>query len=109
MNIREIIELDDEKLVKMVQDENDILAFETLVKRYQNMVYNVCFRFMADQQDAFDCAQDSFIRVYENIKAFKHLSSFKTWLYRIAVNICKNRLQSLGYRRRKKTGFIEDK
>ena len=109
MNIQEINELDDEKLVKMVQDGNDMLAFEILVRRYQNMLYNICFRFMTDRQDAFDCAQDSFIRAYENIRTFRHLSSFKTWLYRIAVNVCKNRLRSCQYRTRKKTVYIEDK
>ncbi len=76
-------------------------AFEVLVRRYQNMVYNICFRFTGEAHEAFDCAQDTFIKVYQNIKSFKHLSSFKTWIYRVTVNICKNRVLSRQYRMRK--------
>ncbi|MCM8805377.1 MAG: sigma-70 family RNA polymerase sigma factor [Candidatus Omnitrophica bacterium] len=101
--------MDDEILVKKIQQENDMYAFEILVKRYQEKIYNICYRFMGDRQEAFDCAQDTFVKIYENIKSFKHLSSFSTWSYRIAVNTCKNRLSSWQYQRMKKTFSLGEK
>jgi len=101
--------MDDEILVKKIQRENDMYAFEILVKRYQEKIYNICYRFMGDRQEAFDCAQDTFVKIYENIKSFKHLSSFSTWSYRIAVNTCKNRLSSWQYQRMKKTFSLGEK
>lgn len=100
---------DDDSLVKMIQNENDMYAFEILVKRYQDMIYNVCFRFMGHRQEAFDCSQETFIKVYENIKSFKHLSSFKTWLYRIAANTCKNHLLSRQFKIHQRTDYISEK
>lgn len=108
-SISNISNLDDTCLVKLVQDKKDMIAFEILVKRYQDMVCNVCFRFMGQREEAFDCAQETFIKVYENIRKFKHLSSFKTWLYRIAVNTCKNRLASGQFKIYQKTDYINEK
>ena len=89
-------------------DEDDILitafcggqraAFDTLVTRHQNSVFNLCYRFMGDYEEANDLAQEVFIRVYRSVSKFRFQSSFSTWLYRIAVNCCKNRLKSLDYR-----------
>ncbi|MCM8759515.1 MAG: sigma-70 family RNA polymerase sigma factor [Candidatus Omnitrophica bacterium] len=109
MNKEDICHLDDTHLVKIVQDGNDIAAFEILVRRYQDMVYNICFRFMGQKEEALDCSQETFIKVYENIKRFKHLSSFRTWIYRIAVNTCKNHLSSRRFRNQQKTDYISEK
>lgn len=83
-------------------------AFEILVKRYQTRVYNICFRFMGDVHEAFDCAQDTFVKIYTCIRSFRHQSHFGTWAYRIAVNTCKNRLMSWEYRRTKKTRYFDN-
>lgn len=107
MNKKEI-NPDDEVLVKMIQENDDMYAMEILIKRYQNMVYNVCYNLTGNQQDALDCAQDTFVKLYENIKSFKQLSSFKTWIYTIAVNTCKNHLKSFRYRLLKKTISVEE-
>ncbi len=106
MDIQDTNTFGDEDLVKKVQHQNDMYAFEILVKRYQNKVYNICFRFMGDAHEAFDCAQDTFIKIYRGIRSFRHQSHFGTWVYRIAVNTCKNRLMSWEYRRTKKTGHL---
>jgi len=80
---------------------NDREAFNRLVLKYKDKVFNLCFRLTGDYDEANDCAQDVFIKVYGNIHNFKFQSAFSTWLYRITVNTCKNHLSSLNYRVRK--------
>lgn len=75
-------------------------AFSRLLSKYQDLVYNVCYRLLENPVDAEDCSQETFIKVYYGLKGFKFKSNFKTWLYRIAVNHCKNKLTSKEYRRR---------
>ena len=83
-------------------------AFDKLVVRYRNRVFNICYRFLGDYQDAEDTAQDIFLKVYRSLKQFKFRSSFYTWLYRIAVNTCKNRLKSQGRTRMKMRFTLSD-
>lgn len=75
-------------------------AFSRLLSKYKDLVYNVCYRLLEDPIDAEDCSQETFIKVYYGLKDFQFKSSFKTWLYRITVNTCKNKLTSKEYRRR---------
>ena len=67
-------------------------AFAAIVERHQRQVYHVCFRFAGNHADASDLAQDVFIRAYRGLRGFKGNASISTWLYRIAVNVCLNRL-----------------
>ncbi len=76
----------------------DERAFDSLVNRYKNRVFNICFRMIGDYEEANDSAQETFIKVFRALKGFRFESSFSTWLYRIAVNTCKNKLSSLKYR-----------
>jgi RNA polymerase sigma-70 factor (ECF subfamily) len=78
----------------------DIAAFDSLVLRHQERIMNLCFRMMGDHDDAKDCAQDTFIKVFRSLGGFRFESAFSTWLYRIAVNTCKNRLASSRERKR---------
>ena len=80
--------------------EGDLSAFDGLVLRYQDKVFRTCLRFLTDYDEAVDCAQDVFVRVYGSLGGFRKDSSFSTWLYRVAVNICKNKASSLQFRRR---------
>ena len=73
-------------------------AFDALILKYQKRVINLCYRMLGDYDEANDCAQDTFVKVYRSLKSFRFQSSFSTWLYRIAVNTCKNKLTSLKYR-----------
>jgi RNA polymerase sigma-70 factor (ECF subfamily) len=65
-------------------------AFEELVKHYQAPLYYLALRFVRDEQAAADLTQTTFLRVYQGLGGFRQRSSFKTWLYRIAINLCKN-------------------
>jgi RNA polymerase sigma-70 factor (ECF subfamily) len=73
-------------------------AFEPLVERHRRQVYHVCFRFVGNHDDASDLAQDVFVRAYRGLRGFKGKSAVGTWLYRIAVNVCLNRLSLKGVR-----------
>jgi RNA polymerase sigma-70 factor (ECF subfamily) len=92
---------DDGKLVKAFQ-AGDSHVFDQLVRRHQDKVFNVCFWILGDYQEAHDAAQDTFIKAYKGLTQFRAESAFFTWLFRIAVNTCKNRLASAEYRSRKK-------
>jgi RNA polymerase sigma-70 factor (ECF subfamily) len=66
-------------------------AFDVLVERHRKAVYQVCYRFAGNHEDASDLAQDVFLRAYRALGTFKGNSAFGTWLYRVAVNVCLNR------------------
>jgi RNA polymerase sigma-70 factor (ECF subfamily) len=76
---------EDAVLVDRAQ-EGDRDAFQTLVERYQEKVYSICYGKIGDEHDAKDVSQDVFIKVYRYIDGFNKNASFYTWLYRIAVN-----------------------
>jgi len=63
-------------------------AFEGLVFKYQDRIYNLCRHMLGEPHDADDAAQETFIKAYKNLKAFRPEASVYTWLYRIAVNTC---------------------
>ncbi len=66
----------------------DLSAFEKLVAIYFTSIVSVCYSVTGNAQDAEDCAQDSFLKAYQNIARYNATASFFTWLYRIAVNTC---------------------
>lgn len=78
-------------------------AFDKLVLRYQDRVFHMCLRFLADYDEANDSAQEVFVKVYVSLKRFRGDAAFSTWLYRIVVNTCKNKMKSFRYRFRSKT------
>ena len=69
-------------------------AFDVIVQRHQRHVYQLCYRFTGNHEDASDLAQDVFIRAFRGLHSFKGRSAFSTWLYRIGVNVCLNRAAS---------------
>jgi RNA polymerase sigma-70 factor (ECF subfamily) len=69
-------------------------AFDVIVERHRRAVYQVCYRFVNNHEDASDLAQDAFVRAWKGLKNFKGQSALSTWLYRIAVNVCLNRVSA---------------
>lgn len=67
-------------------------AFNVIVARHQRQVYQICFRFVRNHEDASDLAQDVFVRAFKGLKNFKGDSALSTWLYRVGVNCCLNRV-----------------
>lgn len=69
-------------------------AFDLIVERHRRHVYQLCYRFLGNHEDASDLAQEVFIRAYRGLKTFKGQSSLGTWLYRIGVNLCLNHVSA---------------
>ncbi len=90
-----VLEADDKVLVERFK-LGDETAFTELVLRYQRKVYMIIYGMISDHQEAKEKSQEVFLRVYRHLGSFEGTSSFYTWLYRIAVNICIDH-----YRRRK--------
>lgn len=67
-------------------------AFDIIVERHRRAVYQVCYRFVSNHEDASDLAQEVFLRAYRGLGRFKTESSLATWLYRIAVNASLSRV-----------------
>jgi RNA polymerase sigma-70 factor (ECF subfamily) len=81
----------DEELV-IASQRGDIKAFEILVLRYQRQIFSLIYQMTHNVEVVEDIGQDIFIAAFKAIKDFKARSSFFTWLYRIAINHCKNYL-----------------
>jgi RNA polymerase sigma-70 factor, ECF subfamily len=67
-------------------------AFDVIVERHRRGVYQLCYRYVGNHEDAADLAQDAFVRAFKGLKGFKRESSLSTWLYRITINVCLNRV-----------------
>jgi RNA polymerase sigma factor (sigma-70 family) len=77
----------------------DRKAFNQLVRTHQDRVYQVAKRMVSDADDAWDIAQEVFIRAYESVSEFRGESQLFTWLYRITVNLSLNHLRKVKVRR----------
>lgn len=64
----------------------DLNAFDVLVERHQNRVFNVCYWMLGNRDEAYDASQDAFVRAFRSLSNFRGDSAFGTWLHRIAVN-----------------------
>src|SRR5437899_10399121 len=65
----------------------DTEAFDELVTRYRTRVFSMIYNMVHSEQDAWDLAQDSFLKAWKSIKRFRGRSSFYTWIYRIVLNV----------------------
>ncbi|MFK8052715.1 MAG: RNA polymerase sigma factor RpoE [Woeseiaceae bacterium] len=81
----------DAQLVKRVQ-QGDKRAFDLLAIKYQHKIVSLVSRYVRDNDEALDVAQEAFIKAYRALPRFRGDSAFYTWLYRIAVNTAKNYL-----------------
>ncbi len=76
----------------------DESAFNELVLTYERRVYGLVFRMLGRRDEAEDLAQEVFVQVFKAIDQFRGESKLSTWIYRIAVNLCKNRTKYLSRR-----------
>ena len=83
--------LDEAGLIEACRSERPG-AFDVIVERHRRLVYQLCYRFVGNHEDASDLSQDVFLRAYRGLGKFRGGSSLATWLYRIAVNLCLNRV-----------------
>ncbi len=95
MTEQQLAGLSDEQLVALFQRKGrrDERPFRELMRRYQAFVWRTCYGITRNAQDAEDLTQETFFKAYRNLGSFEGRSSFKTWIYRIAVNTSKNELR----------------
>lgn len=73
----------------------DASAFALLVAEYQTFVFHLAFRLLCDEEEARDMVQETFLRVWLSLDKYRPEFRFSTWLYRVACNICYDRLRAL--------------
>ena len=83
-------------------------AYETLIQRFEQPVYNLVSRLVDDPGDAADVAQEVFLKVFRKVGGFRSESSLKTWIYRIAVNEARNQRRWFMRHRGKEIGLESD-
>ena len=69
----------------------DLAAFEPLVEKYRQRVYRLAYNVLRDPEEAWDVAQDAFIRAFQALPSFRGDSAFYTWLFRIVMNVARDR------------------
>ena len=90
----------DSELIERCKN-GDMSAFDQIVQRYEVPLLNFIIRYIGDPESAEDLTQETFIRIYKNVKRYrKDKAEFRTWMYRIAANLCKNELRNRGRRSR---------
>lgn len=90
----------DEELVEACQ-AGESSAFDLLVARWEDKIRGAAYRLLGSEDEARDAAQEAFLKAYRGLPGFKREAQFSSWLYRIAVNLCRDRL-----RRRKGKTFL---
>jgi len=96
-------DLTDEKLVREIVKNNNVMLFEQLYDRYEKRVYNKCCGFAKSAAEAEDLTQDVFLMLFVKLGSFKGKSKFSSWLYSVTYNFCVN------YVNRNRGRKIEDK
>jgi len=79
-------------LVRACQ-EGDQTAFNLLVWRWEKPLFNFTYKYVGDAHLAQDLVQETFVRMLRSIRGYEHRAAFSTWLYRIAINLCKDHLR----------------
>lgn len=94
--------LTDEALVQKFRQTKDSIYFKSLVRRYQNRLFNAALRILGNSEEAEEVVQDAFVKVHQNLDRFRNQASFGAWVFKIAHNICmdvqRNRHRKRGLR-----------
>ena len=84
--------LSDEQLVALTV-KGDVSAFNEIVVRWEGKLYNFVYRYLGDAEEGKDITQESFVRAYSHLDGFRGHSKFSSWLYQIALNLCRSKLR----------------
>src|SRR4249920_4012392 len=91
----------DEELVARSRG-GDVESFNQLILRWERPIYALAYRVIGQEEDARDVAQETFLRAFRALPGFKGQAKFSSWLYRIALNLCRDWI-----RRRKRTPVVD--
>jgi len=114
-----ILDLNSHKTAEAVTDSEDLAlvhalregserAYESLLVRFQQPVYNLALRLLNDPSDASDVVQEVFLKVFRNVTHFRGQSSLKTWIFRITINEAHNQRRWFFRHRNREVGFEDD-
>lgn len=76
--------------------------FEEILDKYERKIFNMIYRMVGDYEEAVDLTQETFLRVYKGLKGFRGESKISTWVYQIALNVCRTKMAYA----RKKAGMV---
>ncbi|MDP3273765.1 MAG: sigma-70 family RNA polymerase sigma factor [Deltaproteobacteria bacterium] len=102
------LSLEEEAVLVERLKRRDEAAFSQFVIAHQQRIYALLGRMLNNREEAKDVAQDVFLTVFKNIDSFRGDSRLSTWLYRVAINHCKNRIKYLDRRGSKKHDVLDD-
>lgn len=88
------METNESKLIRQARQGNTE-AFAALITLHERFVYNLALRTLNNADDAADMAQEAFLRAWQALPTFREDAQFRTWLYRIVLNLCINRMPRL--------------
>lgn len=86
----------------------DMAAFEWLVHRHEERLYTFCCRWLRCTEDAREVCQDAFVRAWQALPEFECRARFSTWLYQIALNLCRDRAKTRATRQREHTVALDE-
>lgn len=75
-------------------DGSEMLDFDQIARQYQKQIYYFCLRILRNHHDSDEATQKTFMKAYEKIGTFRGDASIKTWLYKIALNVCRNEIRA---------------
>jgi len=93
------VDTDDQALLERCR-RGDVQAFEPLVEKYRQRVWRLAYHVLRDREEAWDAAQEAFIRAWSALDSFRGQSAFYTWLFRITMNVAMDRVRQRGARGR---------
>lgn len=88
--------------------EGDTAAYEELYRRHGSRLYNLAYRMLGSEGDAEDLLQETFLQVFRRVDTYKGDAALGTWIYRLAMNLCLDRLRSKAGRNDRQTSSVED-
>jgi len=88
--------MDHQSVERLIEQSilGDNVSFRTLVEQFQPYAYSVAFRLMCNEYETEEVVQEAFIRVWKNLAGFRKEMRFSTWLYKIVVNLCYDRMKA---------------
>ena len=92
---------DEQLAVEAAREDSDGPAFQTLVHRYQQRVWQICYRLMGNAEDASDAAQEVFVRLFLHRGRYQRKSKYSTWVYGVALRTCLTLRRSRSRRQRR--------
>ena len=97
--------IEEDEIIQLIEKVKggDKEEYRKIIFLYQTKIFNLCYRFLGNIEDAEEAASDIFVRAYFKIHKFNRKSKFSTWLYRLSVNHCINKVKERGRKKRLET------